>query len=72
MSTTTTSDLYETWQDNKDRPAWVQRRRDDLEAATGLDIPRSRSAIDEWLDSYKGTVTKRLKPDGGGGVGGGD
>lgn len=58
-------DLYDQWQANKDRPAWVQTHRDELMAATDLDdIPRSRSAIDAWLRRKKGVVTRRLAPDG--------
>lgn len=57
-----TQELYETWQEHKDRPAWVQANRDAIMAATDKDIPRGRAEIAEWLDSHKGSVTQALKP----------
>lgn len=59
------SDITQQWNDNKDRPAWVQANRDELMELTGLDdIPRSRSEIDEYLGSKKGVITRRLNDEG--------
>lgn len=55
--------LYEEWQDNKDRPAWVQANRDAIAGATGKDVPRGRSAIGAWLEDHKGAVTSSLEED---------
>lgn len=52
--------MMDEWQDNKHRPAWVQANREALMSETGLDIPRSRSAIDEWVDDNAHVVTKKL------------
>lgn len=60
-----TQELYETWQEHKDRPAWVQANRDAIMAATDKDIPRGRAEIAEWLDSHKGAVTQALEPNDG-------
>lgn len=54
------SDLLTTWNDNKDRPAWVQRNRDDLSEATDLEIPRALDELHDWLPDYKATVTRKL------------
>lgn len=52
--------LREEWHENKHRPAWVQRHRDQLQAATDLPIPLSIGAIDDWLGGYASHVSRRL------------
>lgn len=51
--------LSERWEANKDRPAWVQANREELQAATGVDIPRARSQI-AGSPGKKGAITKKL------------
>lgn len=52
------------WKANNDRPAWVRRHRDELQQATGMDIPRSLRELEEWLTpARKGAVTKALTED---------
>jgi hypothetical protein len=58
-------ELYEQWQANKDRPAYVREHREELtEHLTELKDPipeeGSLHEIREWLDDYKGTVTRQL------------
>ena len=59
--------LYEQWQANKDRPAYVREHRETLEAHidTTDPIPEDGSLheIREWLNDYKGTVTRQLAPE---------
>lgn len=50
----------DTWQKHNHRPAWVRRHRDELQDATGLEIPRNLAVLQDWLDRNKGTVTRRL------------
>ena len=52
--------LRGSWSQHKHRPAWVQRHRDALEAATDLEIPQSLPEIQQWLTRYMGVVTRRL------------
>lgn len=54
-------DLHEEWTDGESGlPAWrVQQLRDDLRAH-GVDVPRGRRQIGEWLESHKGAVTRKL------------
>lgn len=57
--------LYERWQENKDRPAWVRNNRSEIEerVEVGDRIPEPLAAIDDWLDKYKATVTRQLNPE---------
>lgn len=49
------------WHEHKDRPAWVRRHRDELEAATGLDIPQNLAELDLWLNRYKAVMTRKIE-----------
>jgi len=51
----------DTYEQNKDRPAWVRRHRDELQELTGLAIPRSLPAVADWLDGYQSHLTKRMR-----------
>lgn len=53
--------LYEQWQANKHRPAWVQENREDLVEVTEMWVPESRSVIATWLPDHKAPVTTKLK-----------
>lgn len=57
--------FFDTWQANKDRPAWVRNNRDAIMERVDVDddIPESLAAVPEWLDRYKSTVTRQLNPD---------
>jgi len=50
----------EVWKQHNDRPAWVQRHRTALQAATGKEIPQAIPAIADWLDDHKGAMTQKL------------
>jgi outer membrane biogenesis lipoprotein LolB len=49
------------WQEHNHRPAWVRRHRDELQDATGFDIPRNLAELQDWLSGYRGHVTRRLR-----------
>ena len=51
----------ETYKQNKDRPAWVRRHRDELQALTGLEIPRSLPAVADWLDGHQSHLTRTMR-----------
>lgn len=61
------NDLYEAYQNNKDRPAWIRRHRDELQAAVDVDldepIPQDLGGFEDWLPRYKSVLTRELKPD---------
>lgn len=62
------AELYEHWQSNKDRPAWVLEHRDEIHEHTDTDDPVPTSGmfdVRQWLDSYKGVVTRQLTPEDG-------
>lgn len=50
----------DTWQEYNDRPAAVRRHRSELQAATGLDIPRNLAEIEDWLSTHKSAMTRKL------------
>lgn len=52
--------LRDRWEQHKDRPAWVRRHADELETATGLEIPRNLAELDDWLRRKKAVVTRKL------------
>lgn len=56
-----TKDLLERWEANRDRPAWVQAHRDELEREADVELPVGRAAIDEWLINHAHVVTRRLR-----------
>jgi len=60
-------ELYQLWQDNKDRPAWVRQHASELSEHTNTSepIPTNGSLFDvrQWLKDYKGTVTRQLNDD---------
>lgn len=61
-------ELYERYQANKHRPAWIRRHRDELQAAvdlktTDLEIPDNLADVEDWLERYKAVLTRELKPD---------
>ena len=51
----------ETYEQNKDRPAWVRRHRDELQAVTSLEIPRSLPAVADWLDNHQSLLTTQMR-----------
>lgn len=56
-------ELYEEWQNNKHRPIYVREHRDVIHEHTDIDEPipdGSAAEVRDWLDSYKGTVTRQL------------
>jgi hypothetical protein len=56
-------ELYELWQRNKDRPAFVREYADEIEQHTDTADPVPDGTlfdVRQWLDSYKGTVTRQL------------
>lgn len=58
--------LFDAWQANKDRPAWVRENRDEIHDQTNTSeaIPDgSIYEVRQWLQSYKGAVTRQLQPD---------
>jgi len=62
-------ELFEEWQANNDRPAWVRNRREEIHEHTDTsdEIPNgSLFEVRQWLQSYKGTVTRQLNDDEGG------
>jgi len=52
--------LRDRWEANKDRPAWIRRHADELEAATETEIPRNLAELDDWLRRKKAVVTRKL------------
>lgn len=48
------------WTEHYDNSAWVREHRDDLREL-GFNPPTSLARIPDWLDSYKGKVTHKLK-----------
>lgn len=57
------SELFDVWQRNKDRPAFVREYADEIEAHTDTSDPVPDGTlfdVRQWLDSYKGTVTRQL------------
>jgi len=61
-------ELYGLWQSrgHKDRPAWVLEHADEIEEHTDTSEPIPRDsiyAVRDWLDRFKGTVTRQLSPD---------
>lgn len=59
-------ELYELWQANKDRPAFVLEHREELADHTDTSDPIPTSSIYEvrqWLKNYSGTVTRQLNDD---------
>lgn len=61
------AELYDQWQDNKDRPVWVRKHRDSIHDHTTTSDPvpdAGTHAVREWLSKYMGTVTSQLSPDG--------
>ena len=61
------SELFDLWQRNSDRPAFVREYRDEIDAHTETKEPipvnGSLAEIRRWLDSYKGVVTRQLNDD---------
>ena len=57
------AELYELWQRNKDRPAFVREYREAIHEHTDTDDPipdGSLYDVRQWLDAYKGVVTRQL------------
>jgi len=57
------SELYKEWTENNDRPAWVRARREDIHEHTSTSDPIPNGSlfeVEQWLNSYKGTVTRQL------------
>lgn len=71
------AEVYDLWQadaghdrQNKDRPAFVREHRDVIDEHIDTDDPLpgaddSLAAFAQWLDDYKGTVTRQLNPENG-------
>lgn len=60
------SELYELWELNKDRPAFVREYRDEIHGHTDTSEPiptGSLHDVRQWLEKYKGTVTRQLDDD---------
>jgi hypothetical protein len=60
------AELYELWQRNKDRPAFVRNYREEIHEHTDTEDPipdGSLFQVRQWLDSYKGVVTRQLNDD---------
>lgn len=57
-------ELHDLWAANKDRPAFVRERREEIHEHTDTSDPipdsDSLAAVRDWLASYKGTVTRQL------------
>lgn len=59
-----TETLFDQYTANNARPAWIRRHRDELQAATGLEIPQHLADIEnDWLPRYKSVLTRKLNPD---------
>lgn len=63
-----TTELYEAYQANKHRPAWIRRHRDELTAAMDVElaepIPQDLGTIEDgWLERYTSVLTRALTPD---------
>jgi len=56
-----TETLLEQWDENNDRLHWIQAHSEELEAATGVSIPDRLHELDEWLETHKGVVTRKLR-----------
>lgn len=57
------SELYQAWQAQSDRPAWVREHRDQLNEHTDTSEPvpdGSLAEVRDWIRRYKGTVTRQL------------
>jgi hypothetical protein len=63
-------EVFEEWQANKDRPAYVREHRETLaeHIDTSDPIPEdgTLSRVRDWLQRYRGTVTRQLNPNSGG------
>lgn len=46
------------WRANRDRPAWVRANADRIEEVGDFDVPTSLAAIPDWVDRYKGSITR--------------
>ena len=51
----------DTYEQNKDRPAWVRRHRDKLQELAGLEIPRSLAGVETWLDGHQAHLTRNMR-----------
>lgn len=69
------AELRELWAKHNHRPAFVLEHRDEIHEHTDTSEPIPESgmhAVRSWLKSYKGVVTRQLKPDSEDGGDGGD
>lgn len=56
-----TKQLLDRWSENKDRLHWIQANRHEIEAATGVEVPKRLHEIEAWLDGHKPVVTRKLR-----------
>lgn len=56
-------DLLDEWEDGSTglRPARVQKLREDIEEHTGMVVPRRIPEIENWMQTMKGQVTRKLR-----------
>jgi hypothetical protein len=63
------AELFEVWQRNKHRPAFVRNYAEEIAQYINTEDPipegDSLAATRRWLERYRGTVTRQLKPDAG-------
>lgn len=60
------AELYELWQNNKHRPAFVLEHREAINEHTDTSEPvpnKGAFAIREWMKQYASVVTRQLSPD---------
>jgi hypothetical protein len=60
------AELFDLWERNKDRPAFVREYADEIEQHTDTADPVPEGTlfdVRQWLESYKGTVTRQLNDD---------
>jgi hypothetical protein len=62
-------ELFGVWQRNKHRPAFVRNYAEEIGEYINTDEPipegDSLAATRRWLERYRGTVTRQLKPESG-------
>lgn len=56
-----TMTFIDEYEQNKDRPAWLQANADQLSELTGVELPRSRAAIDSWLETKQAALTRKVR-----------
>lgn len=57
-------EIYDEWMEGETsgvRPARVKVLREELSQYTGMPIPRRVPEIENWLDTMKGQVTRKLR-----------